>query len=139
GYKMGLEAAGIEYDGELVLPCHYRAKEGYDATEKICAMPPEKRPTAIFFAQDLLAAGGYRYFYEHGFRVPEDFSLMGYENLSLSVYMNPRLSTVDWKKSIMTEKACSMLLDRLKKPRSENGGVVVPCDIIRRESVLNIN
>lgn len=135
GYCQGLEEAGIPFRAEMVIPCRYLVAEGYRAVETVCRMPTQGHPTAILCAGDLLAVGAYRYFYEKNIRVPQDYSLMGYENTNLSVYMNPRLTTMEWHKSTMTQQACQLLLDRLRHPASKNTGVIVPCDIVVRESV----
>ncbi len=136
GYKMGLEEAGIAYDGSLVLPCRYQVIEGYEAARTLHALPSGTGPTAILCAGDLLAVGALHFFYENGIRVPQDYSIMGYENTNLAIYVTPRLSTVDWHKNVMNEKACRLLLDRLKDPGLKRTGVVVPCEIKVRESVL---
>lgn len=135
GYRQALEEAGIAFDEDYVIPSRYEASEGYRCAGVIAGLPQEKRPTAIMCAGDLLAAGVYRYFYEHNKRIPEDISVVGYENTNLSMHIYPRMTTVDWDKATMTENACRLLMERLEAPSNENRGVVVPFSIIDRESV----
>lgn len=135
GYRQALKDAGIEFDESYVIPSRYEASEGYRCAAMIAGMPVDKRPTAIMCAGDLLAAGVYRCFYRHNIRIPEDISVVGYENTNLSMHIYPRLTTVDWDKPAMMENACRLLMQRLETPNGENKGVVVPFSIIDRESV----
>jgi DNA-binding LacI/PurR family transcriptional regulator len=138
GYKCGLEESGIDFTDKLVFQGKFLVSEGYEIAKKIYELPKDLFPTAILFGSDILALGANEYFYEKGIRVPDDISLMGYENLIISAFSNPPLTTVDWNKKMMAEKACEIILDSLKTSKIDNSGVVVPCSIIERKSVRNL-
>lgn len=139
GYQLALEEAGIPFREEYVFESRYIATDGYHVAEKIMAIPEETRPTAIMFASDIIAAGAYQYFYENRIRIPDDISLVGYENLPISCLLCPPLTSVDWHKDRMSEEACNIMLKRLEEGGDEQLGIVIPCNIVERSSVKKIN
>lgn len=139
GYKDGLKEAGIEFDDDLLFECKFMSSHGYDVARKICELPKEKFPTAVIFGADILAAGACQYFYEKKIYIPDDISILGYENLAISSYINPPLTSVDWNKNLMSQEACSLILRRLKNPNKKYDGIVLPCNIVERKSVRNLN
>lgn len=92
GYRAALQAAGIAFDPQLVVPGKYHEISGLEAVnyliEKKCEF------TAIFAANDQMAAGAALGLFQHGLRVPEDVSLVGFDDLPTSVYATPPLSTI---------------------------------------------
>ena len=138
GYMDGMKEAGLEIDEELLFQCKFMSSQGYEVAKKICELPKEKFPTAVIFGADILAAGACQYFYENKIRIPDDISLIGYENLAISAYINPPLTSVDWNKNLMSQEACSLLLRRLKNPNKKSDGIVLPCNIVERKSVRNL-
>lgn len=135
GYQMALQEAGISFDPELLCESKFLSSEGYEVAAKIDRLHAEKRPTAVLFASDILAAGGLQYYYQQGIHVPRDLSVMGYENLPFSDVYAPRLTSVDLHKDIMAKEACRIMFHRLKHQDSAPVGVVVPCSIAERDSV----
>lgn len=96
------------------------------------------RPTAVITANAQLAIGMIRYLNEIGIRVPEDISVMGYEDSALAGYSNPPLTTVNIHKEEMGAKAAKCLLQRLRHPDAETMKLVVKPDLVVRESVKKI-
>lgn len=139
GYKRALEESGIAFREQFVQACRYFVSEGYRVTGELLALSADSRPTAILYASDILAAGAYRYCYEQRIGIPEDISIIGYENITPSVYMNPHLTTVEWHKDAMSRKACELLFNRIKEPEAPHVGVIIPCDLVIRESVRKMN
>lgn len=139
GYKIGLEESGIEFDNDLIFECKFVSSQGYDTAKKICELPKEKFPTAVLFGSDIIASGACQYFYEKKIRIPDDISILGYENLIISPYVNPPLSSINWNKDLMSQEACSLILERLKNPDRKCVGIVTPCNIVERKSVKNLN
>lgn len=138
GYQMALEEAGIPYREDYVFESKYLATEGYCVARKIMELPEETRPTAVMFASDIIAAGAYQYFYENRIRIPDEISVVGYENLPISCLLCPPLTSVDWHKDRMSEEACNIMLKRLEKSGGEQLGIVIPCNIVERSSVRKI-
>ena len=93
GYRDGLAAAGIPVDEALIQQGDYTTE-----TAVICArqlLNLDDLPTAIFAASDQTAIGVYQAAEELGLRIPEDISVVGFDNLRETVYLNPPLTTID--------------------------------------------
>jgi LacI family transcriptional regulator len=80
----------------------------------------EDRPTAIFAANDLMAYGVMDIAEEYGLRMPEDLSLIGFDDIPLSAHTRPTLSTVRQPFYGMGQRAIEMLLSLLESPRPVN-------------------
>ncbi len=92
GYRAALQAAGIAFDPQLVVPGKYHEISGLDAVNHLVT---QKRTfTAIFAANDQMAAGAALGLFQNGLRVPEDVSLVGFDDLPTSMYATPPLSTI---------------------------------------------
>ncbi len=92
GYRAALQAAGVPYEPRLVVPGMYHELSGLDAVNRLIAHGSPF--TAIFAANDQMAAGAALGLYQHGLRVPDDVSLVGFDDLPNSVYSSPPLSTI---------------------------------------------
>ncbi|MFM6992308.1 MAG: LacI family DNA-binding transcriptional regulator [Rhodoferax sp.] len=92
GYRAALDAAGVAYNPDLVVPGMYHEVSGLEAVKRLLAQG--KPFTAIFAANDQMAAGAALGLFQHGLRVPQDVSLVGFDDLPNSVYATPPLSTI---------------------------------------------
>ena len=107
---------------------------GYEAIKRV--WESGERPDGVLAANDGIAMGILRYFYDHEIRVPEEVSVVSYEDSILSGYASPALSTVDIGKRQMGIEACRLLLDRMENPRREKVSAVLPVKLVERDSVL---
>ena len=100
---------GITFDPELdYQEVRFSWEGGYQAAEKLLA---QGRPfTALFAQSDVMAIGAVRALADHGVRVPEDVSVMGYDGLPLGLYLTPRLSTVEQSVQVLATRAVELLL-----------------------------
>ncbi|MBQ8082051.1 MAG: LacI family DNA-binding transcriptional regulator [Clostridia bacterium] len=94
------------------------------------------RPRAILAANGHLALGAMRYLYEQRIRVPEEVSVIGYEDSSLSGYAIPALTSVNIHKELMGQKAAELLIRRLKQPNAEPIQFIAPAELVIRNSVI---
>ena len=92
GYRAALETAGIAFEPELVVPGEYHEVSGLLAVDRL--LERRQRFTAIFAANDQMAIGAALGLQRRSLRVPEDVSLVGFDDLPSSVYAIPPLSTV---------------------------------------------
>ena len=92
GYRAGLQAAGIAYDPGLVVPGLFHEESGLLATERL--LETRQRFTALFAANDQMALGACLALQRRSLRVPQDVSVMGFDDVSMSRYSVPPLSTV---------------------------------------------
>jgi LacI family transcriptional regulator len=92
GYRTALQAAQLRFEPQLVVPGKYHEISGLEAVNHLVAQG--QRFTAIFAANDQMAAGAALGLFQHGLRVPDDVSLVGFDDLPTSVYATPPLSTI---------------------------------------------
>ena len=91
GYKTSFKAH-IRSDGIIEVASQYNFKSGYEAMQRLLDMP--QPPTGIFCASDLLACGAIAAARERGVYIPEDISIIGFDNIEVAAYVVPSLTTV---------------------------------------------
>ncbi len=116
GYRQGLEKAGLRFDPELVVPGEFSFESGVLGAEKLFSL--RKRPTAVFAANDDMAAGVIRVALERNLRVPEDVSVCGFDDTPMSSQIFPALTTVHQPSHEMGRLATLELLASIRTPES---------------------
>lgn len=111
----------------------YTPKEGYKMGKAL--LEKESRPTAIFAANDALAVGCYKAVQEAGLRIPEDISIIGFNDISMAKYLVPPLTTVHVPMDFMGYTAVNLLTERIYSNREISMHVSVPTKLMIRESV----
>lgn len=117
GYQDALEAAGLEIDPTLVVRgdthkhAGYSEEAGAEGMAKLMAL--DTPPTAVFASSDVQAFGAWSYARDNGIRIPRDISLLGYDNLKLSRFLD--LSTVDQKMQDAGRRAAELLVARMSR------------------------
>ncbi len=132
GYQKALEEAGLPCDENLILRGDYHAQSGLDVTNAILNMTP--RPTAIFALNDLMALGALRAASEAGYFIPKDLAVVGYDDLELSRFTSPPLTTISQPKKEISAQAVSLLVQRLSGKSESPSRVVLPPQLIVRRS-----
>lgn len=124
----------LEYDLEpgMMVEGDYSMGSGYTAAQKIIASG--KPFTAIHIGSDNMALGALRALHEAGLRVPDDVSLVGFDNTEHSRYITPTLTTVDFKFAKQDELAVKYLLELINDPQTELHQRILLSDLIARES-----
>ena len=136
-YQNYLEEREV-YDERLVFTGDFTEDSGYQCAEKI--MKLERLPTAIFIASDLMALGAIKAFKESGFNLPKDMSIIGFDNVSIGNYIEPRLTTVGQDAIGMGKWSVRLILNKLKKEEPQKKYLLKPKLIIRDScSSVNIN
>ncbi len=92
GYRLALRQRGIERDPELEIAGDFSEPSGYDAVERMLAL--KRRPTAVFAGNDYMAIGALGALSDAGVRVPQEMALGGFDDIAMSRYLNPPLTTV---------------------------------------------
>ncbi len=106
GFNDTLLKAQIEIPSSFIQNGYFTREGGYTATTALLKNRP--RPTAIFYASDVMALGGYDAIREFGLRIPEDLSVIGFDHIQFPYYMtapNPSLTTVDGNRRQMGHAA----------------------------------
>jgi LacI family transcriptional regulator len=137
GYRDALRNAGIRYNPRLVVDADPDAPGGYFATRELLKRGP--RPTGIFCFNDRMAMGAYRAAAEAGLKIPDDLSIVGFDNQELIAEgLYPALSTVALPHYEMGLWAVKALIDLIEQPgRAQTGTfpVLMPCPLVPRASV----
>ena len=132
GYRRALATADIPFDPELVMDGNWSASAGYDATVKLLKL--KQRPTAIFCQNDRMAIGCYEALKEAGLRIPEDMSVVGYDDEEISRHLHPRLTTSILPHRAMGQWAIEQLEARAGK-RDRYPVTKLECALVERDSV----
>ena len=109
GYRAALETSGLPIDPALVREGEFGHEDGYTAGLELLRLPDP--PTAIFAGNDLQALGVYEAARELGLRIPEDLSVVGFDDLPLTRWIGPPLTTVRQPLIEMAETAARLVLD----------------------------
>lgn len=136
GYKEALEAYGIEYKSEDVFIS--KNKYSYDEGMNLANVIAEsgRNYDAVFCPADIMAIGLMKGFLKKGFRIPEDLSIMGFDNIYFSRYCNPELTTVDQNIFLKAETAVTIVMRKAKGEKVRNN-YMLPVSLVERESVIN--
>jgi LacI family transcriptional regulator len=94
----------------------------------------EIKPTAVFVANDTIAVGCYKAAYELGVKIPDDLSIVGFNDVATAQYMVPPLTTVKLYTEIMGETAVDLLVERLSSKREVSKKITINTKLIVRES-----
>ncbi len=108
GYRAALEAAGLPADPRQVVRAALTREDGYAAAATLLALPD--RPTAIFAVNDLQALGAYQAAREAGLRIPEDLSVVGFDDLPVVAWVDPPMTTVHQPLTQMAAAATELAL-----------------------------
>jgi len=112
GYRSALRLAGLRYDPELVADGEFSFDSGLEAGRRLLSLP--ERPTAVFAANDDMAAGVMRAASELGLRVPRDVSVCGFDNTPIAQQIFPQLTTVQQPTRDMGQVATVQLLNAIR-------------------------
>ncbi|WP_255553090.1 LacI family DNA-binding transcriptional regulator [Ktedonobacter sp. SOSP1-85] len=111
GFAKALEAHQIKFDDHLVFSEGFGVEAGYELAQRMLTQKgPQELPTAIFAATDQLAIGALQYFHEKGISVPDQISLIGYDDIQMAKMVSPPLTTVAQPITELGHQAFEVLL-----------------------------
>lgn len=139
GYKMALEKANIQLDPGLILvnQSYPDRRNGYLAAKAI--MENGLHPTAFFACNDAMAMGALQYFKEQRIRVPEDISIIGFDDVEANLSLDPPLTTMRVPKEDMGIEVMRLMVDVLRNKSKTTRKVLVPVELIARGSTCEAN
>jgi LacI family transcriptional regulator len=133
GYRRALTSADIAFDPALTREGDWQMATGYSCTLSLMKEPAA--PTAIFCANDLMAAGCLEALHELGLQVPADISVIGYDDQEIARHTNPPLTTVVLPNYEMGRLATELLLDESTSPPQRKRRIKVDVQLVERETV----
>lgn len=134
GFLGELKRAGLEASARRAIVT--AAQFDFQSAYQKCGDVLKKRPeiTAIFAANDEMAAGALRAAHEAGRKIPEELSVVGFDDIIMSHYVDPPLTTVGFDKEAMGRKAMARLLDLVSKKETGVKHQVLDVDLVVRDS-----
>jgi LacI family transcriptional regulator len=135
GYREALEKAGIPVDESLIASGDYTTETGVTCTRELLAL--ENPPSAIFASNDQMAIGVFQVAEELGIRIPEDLSVVGFDNITESKYMG--LTTVDQFISEMGFVATQILIKLINGATLEDQTYRMQTQLIVRNSCSEVD
>jgi LacI family transcriptional regulator len=133
GYRQALEERGIPYDAEKIFEGNIDFENGGRLARRL--LEAKLPVSAVFAAADILAIGAIKAFYDAGLRIPQDLSIMGFDDLQISRYICPGLTTVRQEISLKGKKAMELLVEDIENPQLTTREEILPVSIIERGSV----
>ncbi|MDP9914014.1 LacI family transcriptional regulator [Variovorax boronicumulans] len=133
GWRMALAETGSPPNADALLwRGGFTSQGGYEAMHAI--LRTEQKPSAVFVCNDLMAIGALRAAHESGVRVPDELSIVGFDDIELSAYTSPPLTTVAQPKERIGALAVDMLLERMGGKRRDARKVVLQPELRVRAS-----
>ncbi len=132
GYCDALKNYSIPYNESLVKEGLLESRDGYQAAAEICKNGG--RPEALFVACDLMAFGAIKALFDYGYRVPDDIEVAGFDDVPMASYYQPSLTTVRQPIQEMGRLAAEKLIQSIEDNQVCNEELVLPHQIILRES-----
>lgn len=133
GVLAALHDARIPVDNSLFYnDGGYSPETGYIAARMLLERP--RPPTAIFAFNDMLAFGVLGYAYQHGIKIPEQLSVVGFDDINLAAYVVPSLTTIAQPKYELGRKVAEIMLERIHGETCPPRTIVLPTHLVVRQS-----
>jgi LacI family transcriptional regulator len=132
GYQESLEAHGIAYDPDLIMPGEYNRRDAYQAMSKFLENNPSDFD-AVFTGNDDAAVGVIDALCKKGLRIPDDISVAGFDDLELSAFLTPPLTTVNAPTECVGKTAARHLFNLLTGQKVDPV-TLLPTEIVIRRS-----
>ncbi|RED63382.1 LacI family DNA-binding transcriptional regulator [Cohnella phaseoli] len=135
GYKKAHEQFGLSADSSLVYDGGFSEDGGAEAMYQILIRNPDV--TAVFCASDLMALGAMRTLEKMGRKVPEEMSVIGFDDITIASYCSPKLTTIRQDKYELGYQAAQLLIDMLEE-RTDNRKILLSNQLVVRESTRRL-
>ena len=138
GFIQGMKEQGLEVrEDYLINGGLFDVSGGFEAMQQLLAL--RDRPTAVYAAGDMMAIGAMRAIQEAGLQIPDDISIVGFDDIELAKYVTPSLTTIKQDAQTIGQQAADLLLKQIDHKKKIPLGVMVPVSLIERGSVSNLN
>lgn len=130
-YKQALTDSGIPIKSNLIVNGNFTISGGYNATKKLLQ---KEIPTAIFCGNDNMAIGAMQAIQAANLKVPDDISIVGFDDIEVARYINPSLTTVRMTLLEMAAIATNTLISSIENNSNFSANYTLPIDLIERNS-----
>ncbi|PCE67116.1 HTH-type transcriptional repressor PurR [Salinivibrio sp. YCSC6] len=137
GYFRALKEANITVNENWLIEADFEADQAQIAAKQLATM--SDRPTAVFCFNDIMALAAISTFNEYGLKVPEDISVIGYDNIDLTEYFSPPLTTIHQPKRRLGKTAVKLLLARIANNETQQQVFEMQPALVSRQSVKTLS
>ncbi|EPP1033467.1 DNA-binding transcriptional regulator CytR [Cronobacter turicensis] len=130
GYVQALRRSGMTVDPHYIARGDFTFEAGAQALEQLLSLP--QPPTSIFCHSDVMALGALSMAKRRGFRVPDDLSIIGFDNIALAEFCDPPLTTVAQPRFDIGREAMLLLLSQLNGHTVSSGSRLLDCELVLR-------
>lgn len=132
GYQAALERYGVSQDPTLICTGDFFQTSGYTAANELLQLPDP--PTAIFASNDVMAFGVMEAVRDHHLRIPEDISIVGFDDVPQATQVHPTLTTVRQPLEQMGRAAARLLLELVQDPERPPPRIELPTELVIRST-----
>ena len=132
GYRAALQQSNLPVDENLIVRGNFHPPSGYEGALRLFQCIP--RPTAVYACNDMMAIGVIRAASQLGLGIPEDVSIVGFDDIELTSYTTPPLTTISQPKQEIGQLAVSLVLERIQNPSLPPRRSVLSPRLVIRES-----
>ncbi|AST89860.1 MULTISPECIES: LacI family DNA-binding transcriptional regulator [Sutcliffiella] len=133
GFTQAMEKHGLSVPkGYVVDGGYFTYDGGKKAMEKL--IKQKDRPTAVYVAGDLMAIAAIDAIKENGLNVPEDISIIGFDDIQMARYITPALTTIRQDTKLIGKTAANMLIDQMNNKKKQFMSVKIPVSLVQRDS-----
>ena len=136
-YVGTLRKNGIEVDKSLIRNIILSTEEGYKGMKSI--LKKSDIPTAVFCANDVTAIGAMRAIHELGYKIPDEISVIGIDDIEISEYLRPALTTIHVPKIDLGKIAVKILIDKMENGHDIPLRIDLPYELKIRKSCKRLN
>lgn len=136
GFTQAMEEAGLTINPDWIIAGSFECEGGEAAFNELYQRGP--LPTALFVCNDMMAMGVINTAYKKGVRVPDDLSIVGYDDIKLAKYITPSLTTIHQPKHRLGQQAVDTLLDKIQNKRTTNQVIQLEPTLMVRDSVKTL-
>ena len=136
GFRGAMSQSGLQPDDQLIIYGDYTLQGGEVAAESLLLQ--KNRPSAIFCFSDEIALGCMYTLKQHGFNIPDDISVIGFDDIPLSKYFSPPLTTIAQPTEEIGANCATILLDLIDGKKPEKLRHILPHKLVVRESTRRL-
>lgn len=137
GFEQTMQKAHLQIEKKWIVEGEFEAEGGYEAFEKL--VQEKELPTALFVGNDMMAMGVINAANKRGLKVPDDLSIIGYDDISQAKFFTPSLTTIHQPKFRLGAEAVDTLLEKINHERTDSKIIQLEPNLVLRESVKNLN
>jgi LacI family transcriptional regulator len=130
GYCLALQEKGLPLDNSLVIEGNFSESSGYTAMQQLLS----SRPGAVFAASDMMAAGAYRAIREAGLSIPDDISIVGFDDVAVASQLDPPLTTIRQPIHRMGAQAVEILINLIQQTETQTTQIIMRPELVVRGS-----